>query len=118
MTELPLTNEVNPLADPDAVWAWPDGHLHYEPPTVAQLFRDPPSPGHWIDDPETEACGATASFHEHAADGQERRFRCDRPKGHSPDDGHRCVTDTVQGDAVVWTGPGANVVGLPPWLRR
>ena len=110
---LPYTNDRNDVADPGAVWAWPDGHLHPDPPLpVARIYhlavgRIIPDPGFWVD-VETSPCGdGITTAAEQTADGQERRFLCDRPKGHTDDyegnpDQHRCVTDNAGGHSTVW----------------
>lgn len=124
MSDLPRTNELNDLVDPDAVWAWPDGHLHPTPPLpVARLWFTEaglaaPLPVWWVD-VEAEPCGAEAFVRE-TTDGQERRFLCDRLKGHTDLDvgkleQHRCVTDNARGDAVIWK-PGE--AGPPAELWR
>lgn len=105
------------LPDPDRTWVHADGHLHEEPPLpVARVYcmevgALPIFGGvGWWPPIEAPACGAVLDVPpEKTADGQRRRFMCDRPDGHTDGDDpgpHRTVTWNLSpnggGHSVPW----------------
>lgn len=102
--EVPPSDRLVDIPDPDRTWAHADGHLHEDPPLpVARVWYA--EAGHvlpifggvgWWPAIEAPACGAVLDVPaEKTRDGQPRRYQCDRRVDHTderdPVELHRAV---------------------------
>ena len=102
--DLPATDELVAVPDPQCCWAWPDGHLHPSPPLpvvwVDEWVEGAERPCSWKP-VEARPCGEV--FRWEAADtmdSQPRYFTCCMYAGH--EDRHLALIEATHGALLCW----------------